>query len=51
MEVQIPMWLFAASDRVLPASGRLLSAGTLVRTSLLPSALFWIPLSALFTVK
>lgn len=36
---------------VLPASARLLLEGVVASISLLPSALFWMPLSALFTVK
>lgn len=36
---------------VLPASARLLLEAVLASISLLPSALFWMPLSALFTVK
>lgn len=36
---------------ILPASAILLLEGVLVSLSLLPSALFWMPLSALFTVN
>lgn len=41
----------AQCPRLSPASTKLSLDGVLANISLLPSALFWIPLSALFTVK
>ena len=51
MQVLLLPRLVGTPGAFLPAAGRLLSEATSVSTSLLPSALFGIPLSALFTVK